>query len=113
MASQTPIRLLIMAIVQEQDLDRATTAAEALGAPVVHLVSTGGFLGNRNSTLLIGLPEGSETELVDALYKNCQQRVEYMTMPIEGAPFPLPASVPVSVGGGTIFAIPVEYYEEI
>jgi len=54
---QSPIHLLIMAVVQEQDIENATSAAESLGAPVVYLASTGGFLGRRNATLLIGLPE--------------------------------------------------------
>ena len=113
MSSQSPIRLLIMAVVQEQDIEKATNAAEAIGAPVVYLASTGGFLGRRNATLLIGLPEGLETDLVDTLHKTCRQRVEYMTMPVEGTPMPLPAPIPVTVGGTTIFALPVERFEEI
>lgn len=113
MSSHTPIRLLIMAVVQEQDIDRATGAAESLGAPVVYLASTGGFLGRRNATLLIGLPEGLESNLVETLQQTCCQRVEYMTMPVEGAPMPLPAPIPVTVGGATIFALPVERFEEI
>ena len=52
--SPSPIHLLIMAVVQEQDIERATSAAESLGAPVVYLATTGGFLGRRNATLLIG-----------------------------------------------------------
>ena len=113
MSSQAPIRLLIMAIVQEQDIVQATGAAKSVGATVVHLASTGGFLGRRNGTLLIGLPEGLETELVETLSKTCRQRVEYLTLPIEGAPMPLPTPVPVTVGGATIFALPVDYFEEI
>lgn len=113
MPSHLPIRLLIMAVVQEQDIERATDEAASLGAPVVHLASTGGFLGNRNGTLLIGLPEGLETELVEALQKTCRQRIEYLTMPLDGAPMPLPTPVPVTIGGATIFALPVEYFEEL
>lgn len=113
MANSNPIRLLIIAVVQAQDIDRATSAAESLGASVVYLASTGGFLGNRNGTLLIGIPEGLEKELVDGLHKACRQRVEYMTMPVEGAPMPLPTPIPVTVGGATIFALPVERFEEI
>ena len=113
MSSQAPIRLLMMAVVQEQDLDHATSAAESLGAPAVYMASTGGFLGSRNATLLIGLPEGLETNLVEALHQACRQRVEYMTMPVEGAPMPLPTPIPVTVGGATIFALPVERFEEI
>lgn len=113
MSSKSPIRLLIMAVVQDQDVDRATSAAEALGAPVVYLASTGGFLGRRNATLVIGLPEGMETSLVETLRKTCRQRVEYLTMPVEGAPMPLPTPVPVTVGGATIFALSVDRFEEI
>jgi len=113
MSTPSPIQLLIMAVVQEQDIDRATDAAESVGASVVRLASTGGFLGRRNATLLIGLPEGLEENLVNALSKTCRQRVEYLTMPVEGAPMPLPTPVPVTVGGATIFALPVEYFEEL
>ena len=113
MTQQSPIHLLIMAVVQEQDLEQATSAAEALGAPVVYLASTGGFLGRRNATLLIGLPEGLENNLVAALHNTCRQRVEYLTMPVEGTPMPLPTPVPVTVGGATIFALPVEHFEEL
>jgi uncharacterized protein YaaQ len=113
MNSLAPIRLLILAVVQEQDIENATSAAEALGAPVVYLASTGGFLGRRNATLLIGLPEGLEASLIESLHKTCRQRVEYLTMPVEGAPMPLPTPVPVTVGGATIFALPVDRFEEI
>lgn len=113
MSKQPPIHLLIMAVVQEQDIEQATSAAESLGAPVVYLTSTGGFLGRRNATLLIGLPEGLETDLIKALHDTCRQRVEYLTMPVEGAPMPLPTPVPVTVGGATIFALPVDYFEEL
>lgn len=112
-AQKPPIRLLIMAIVQEQDIDRATETASELGAPVVHLASTGGFLGGRNGTLLIGLPEGMEDQLIENLQKNCRQRIEYLTMPVEGAPMPLPTPVPITVGGATIFALPVDHFEEL
>ena len=113
MPSQPSIHLLMMAVVQEQDTEQATSAAEAIGAPVVYLASTGGFLGRRNATLLIGLPEGLENSIIAALHKTCRQRVEYMTMPVEGAPMPLPTPIPVTVGGATIFALPVERFEEI
>lgn len=113
MTDQAPIHLLIIAVVQEQDIDQATSAAESLGAPVVYLASTGGFLGRRNATLLIGLPEGLESKLIESMHEACRQRVEYLTMPVEGAPMPLPTPVPVTVGGATIFALPVDHFEEL
>ena len=107
-----PIRHLMLVIVQEQDVDLAGRALSILDVPVIHLSSTGGFLGRRNATLMIGLPEGTEEEVLVALQKSCRQRVEYLAVPLEGAPLPLPTPVPVTVGGATVFTIPVERFEE-
>jgi uncharacterized protein YaaQ len=108
-----PLHLLILAVVQEQDLDIATRTVSSLDAPVVYLASAGGFLGRRNATLLIGLPKEREEDVLKALRKSCRQRVEYLSMPLEGSPLPMPTPIPVTVGGATVFALPVERYEEI
>lgn len=108
-----PIRLLMLAVVQEQDRDEATQALEKLNLPVVYLFSAGGFLGRRNATLLIGLREGFEETAVRTLQETCKQHIEYLTLPLEGSPLPMPTPVPVTVGGATIFTLPVEHFEEI
>lgn len=107
------IQLLMLAVIQDQDLDAATRALESLGAPVVYLASAGGFLGRRNATVLIGLPDGREADALAALRESCRQRVEYLSVPLEGSPMPMPAPVPVTVGGATVFVLPVERVEEI
>jgi len=109
----TSIQLLLVAVVQEQDLDAATKALEPVGAPVVYLSSAGGFLGRRNATVLVGLPEAKEEQALEVLRQACRQRIEYLTLPMEGTPLPLPAPVPVTVGGASVFALTVERYEEI
>jgi uncharacterized protein YaaQ len=108
-----PIHLIVLAVVQDQDLDVATRALEPLGVPVVCMASTGGFLGRRNATLLIGLPDGREQEVLAVLRTSCRQRVEYMTMPLEGSPMPMPAPIPITVGGATVFVLPVERVEQL
>jgi uncharacterized protein YaaQ len=112
MTEYPKIHALMTAVVQEQDADLATRALEKIQAPVVHLSSTGGFLGRRNYTLLIGLPDGLEQEVLNVLRSSCRQRVEYLAMPLEGSPLPMPSPVPVTVGGATIFILPVERFEE-
>lgn len=107
-----PVHFMILAVVQDQDSDTATRALGSLGAPVVYLASSGGFLGRRNATLLIGLPTGGEEKVLETLRTACRQRVEFMTMPVEGAPMPMPAPIQVTVGGATVFALPVERYEQ-
>ena len=106
------IRRLMTTVVQEQDVDLAVRAIHALNVPVIHLSSSGGFLGRRNATWLIGLPDDMETQVVEALQKSCRQRVEYLAVPLEGAPLPMPTPVPVTVGGATIFTLPVEKFVE-
>lgn len=113
MSAKKPVQWLVVAVVQEPDIVQTMDAAEASGAPVVYLSSTGGFLGNGNATLLIGLPAGLEERIISEFHQICRHRVEYMTMPIEGAPIPLPTPIPVQVGGATIFALPVERFEEM
>lgn len=107
------IKLLMLAVVQEQDLDPATRALGQLSLPVVYLFSAGGFLGRRNATLLIGLREGKEEAALKSLEDSCRQRIEYLTLPLEGSPLPMPTPVPITVGGATVFALPVELFEEI
>jgi uncharacterized protein YaaQ len=100
------------AVIQIQDVDHAVQALSASGIAVITLASTGGFLRRRNVTLLIGLAEGQHELAVLALSKSCRRRVEYLVTPLEGSPFSLPLSTPVSVGGATIFTLAVERYEE-
>ena len=110
---ENPSHLLLMAVIQEQDLDTATKALQTLGASLTYLSSAGGFLGRRNATLLVGLPADKLQESLKVLHEACRQRIEYMTLPLEGSPMPMPAPVPVTVGGATVFALPVERLEQI
>ena len=106
------IRHLITAVIQEQDVEVATRTLGHLESPVIHLASTGGFLGRRNATLLIGLPDKMEDKVLKALQESCRQRIEYLAIPLEGSPLPLPTPVPITVGGATVFTLPVEHFEE-
>jgi uncharacterized protein YaaQ len=113
MPASNTIHALMTAVIQEQDVDVAVRTLGQISVPVVHLASTGGFLGRRNATLLIGLPDGLEEQVIKALRTSCRQRVEYLAIPLEGSPLPMPTPVPVTVGGATIFTLPVERFEEI
>ncbi|MDO8753377.1 MAG: cyclic-di-AMP receptor, partial [Anaerolineales bacterium] len=94
-----PLHLLLLAVIQDQDLETATKALQGIGASLTYLSSAGGFLSRRNATLLIGLPAEKITQAFAALQEACRQRVEYMTLPLEGSSMPMPAPVPVTVGG--------------
>lgn len=104
---------LLIAVVQAQDSDNAREALEAMGLTVARMPSVGGFLGRRNSMLLISLPDEQRDQVIETLHQNCRQRIEFIAVPLESAPLPMPTPTPITVGGATIFAIDVEHYEEI
>ncbi len=104
---------LLIAVVQAQDVENAQSALAKLGISITRLPSVGGFLGRRNATLLIGLPKHHHEAVVEALHQSCRQRVEFIAVPLESAPLPLPAPTPITIGGATLFSLDVEYYEEI
>jgi uncharacterized protein YaaQ len=106
------IDFLMTVVMQSQDVDNAIGALNKAGLTATLLSSTGVFLGSRNTTLLIGLSSGQEAEAVKILSETCRRRVEYVATPLEGAPFHLPLTTPVTVGGATAFTLAVERYEE-
>ena len=114
MGDQDPAVTHMMAVViQEQDIHNASHALVRLGLKVIRMPSTGGFLGRRNATLLIGLARGQEEAAVKAIQKHCKKRVEYLATPLEGVHMPIPLATPVTVGGATVFTIAVERFEEL
>jgi uncharacterized protein YaaQ len=104
---------LLMAVVQAQDADIVDSILHEKNISITRLPSTGAFLGRRNATLLIGIPEERQQEILAALKENCRQRIEYIAVPLESAPLPMPAPTPVTVGGATVFALEVDHYEEL
>src|SRR5574341_1015707 len=84
------VRRLLFAVVQSQDVPRASRALDKAGLLVSELSGVGGFLGRRNTTLLVGLGENQEELAIGVINENCRQRVEYVSTPLEGAPLPIP-----------------------
>ncbi len=113
MENKPAINRLMAAVIQEQDVENASNALSGMGIPVTRLASTGGFLGRRNTTLLIGLSAGQEESIVRTLSQTCRRRVEYVATPIEGSPLPFPSPTPITVGGAIIFTVEVEQYIEL
>jgi uncharacterized protein YaaQ len=104
---------MFIAVVQAQDADVAENTIREMNISVTRLPSIGAFLGHRNATLLIGLPFDKQTEILAAFKANCRQRVEYIAVPLESAPLPLPSPTPITVGGATVFSLEVEHFEEL
>ena len=107
------VRHLVLAIVQDRDLESAVSALAIRNIPSTRIQSAGGFLRRANHLLMVGIPEGKLEHAVEALDQACRSRIEYMTSPVEVLPIPLPMPVQVEVKGATVFVFEVERYEEI
>ena len=114
MEDQSQSKMVILLVVlQAQDADPVTSSLRKFGVVAYELSSTGAFLGRKNVTLLITV-EISHVELVlSELKRSCRQRIEYVSMPIEGQPLPIPSPIPITVGGATIFILEIDQYLEV
>jgi uncharacterized protein YaaQ len=111
-AQEKIINRLMTAVVQEQDAENAVGALTGLEVSVTRLPSIGGFLGRRNTTLLIGCHDSLIELVMQSLRKSCRRRIEYVATPLEGSPLPFPSPTPVTVGGATVFILEVEKFVE-
>ena len=103
---------LLVAVVQAQDAEITESKIGHQAASTTRLPSIGAFLGRRNATLLIGVSHQLQSKIMDLLRENCRQRIEFIAVPLESAPMPLPAPTPITVGGATVFSLEVEHFEE-
>lgn len=107
---------LVIAVVQEKDADGLLRALTDRGFRATRVNSSGGFLRERNVTLLIGVQESYVTDVVRIIRQNCHARTQFVNplMPIlEPGEFYVASPVEVQVGGATVFVLGVERYERI
>ena len=107
---------MVIAIVQGKDGEVIQRALNSRGFHATVINSVGGFLGERNLTMLIGVQESYLADLIRIIRENCHARVRYVNplLPIlEPAEFHVPDPVEVQVGGATLFVLGVERYERI
>ncbi len=105
--------VILLAVLQAQDAELVTGALRKFGISGYELSSTGAFLGRKNITLLIPVPQSNVELVLSELKRNCRQRIEYVSMPIEGQPLPIPSPIPITVGGATIFILEIDQYLEV
>ena len=93
------------AFVQEPDAENAANALNKLGFSITRLPSTGGLLGKKIVTLLIGIPINQEDLAIQTLEATCNQRTDYAHL--------LPEIASIGLAGATIFTFEIERYVEL
>lgn len=107
---------LVIAVVQAKDAERLLGALTGRGFRATQINSAGGFLRERNVTLLIGVQEEYVADVLQTVRQSCHARTQFVNplMPIaEPGEFYIPSPIEVRVGGATVFVLGIERYERI
>lgn len=106
---------LVIAIVNTADSSQLSSSLTKAGFGVTKLATTGGFLKQGNTTLLIGIDDDRLDEVLAVIKKRAGRRTEMQ--PIHSASaYPnimAPTSVETTVGGATVFVTDVERFEKL
>ena len=109
---------LIMAVIRDRDAANAVDGLVDHKIGVTRLASTGGFLKDGNTTLLIGAREDQVEEVMDLLKERCSKRTEVDLVPPHstgGIPVWHLGYTPVhaEVGGATVFVLDVDQFRKL
>jgi len=107
---------LIIAVVQARDAENLLRELVSRGYRATQIDSTGGFLRERNVTLLLGVQDTYVADVLRIIRQSCQARTQFVNplMPIlEPGEFYVANPIEVEVGGATVFVLKVQRYERI
>lgn len=101
---------MVIAMVQDQDVHKLLKVLTEHNYSATKLASTGGFLRQGNTTLLIGVPKEQVGEVTNLIKEVCQSRKQLVTPLASVGPSVnnyIQSPVEVSVGGATLFVVEV------
>lgn len=106
---------LVVCVVHNRDKGKVTEELIQAGFKFTVISTTGGFLREGNTTLLIGIQPDERSALMELIARNCMTREQVLsTLPVEAAPAGgaiLASPVKVPVGGAVVFVLDVEQFE--
>jgi len=105
---------LILSIVNSDDARPLLEVLSREGQRATMVSTTGGFLREGNSTILIGVEDEQMDAVLSIIRENCQSRKQFVNpLPpiMEPGELYMPAPVEIEVGGATVFVLDVERFE--
>ena len=105
---------LILSIVNSDDARPLLEVLSREGQRATMVSTTGGFLREGNSTILIGVEDAQMDAVLSIIRENCQSRKQFVNpLPpiMEPGELYMPAPVEIEVGGATVFVLDVERFE--
>ena len=101
---------LVVAIVSNHDVGELLLAFSRQKIRSTKLASSGGFLREGNTTLLLGVEDEKVQDVLDIVEENCSSRVVTRTdiMGIHESPLLNMTPLEVEISGATVFILPME-----
>ena len=104
---------MIYAIVQDEDAGKTLSGLTKNGFSVTRLATSGGFLRAGNTTLLVGVEDDQVDKALKIIEEHSRSRKQMVpsTGSVSGVESGLHAGpMQVTVGGATVFVVPVEKF---
>ncbi len=109
---------LMFAVIRDKDANNAIDALAEAHIGVTKLATTGGFLRDGNTTLMIGAEDRQVDDILTILRQNCAKRSETEVIAPHGTGgvptwnmgYP---PVKVEVGGATVFVLEMEQFVKL
>lgn len=101
---------LIVAIIQDEDSQKLVDRLTDENVSSTKLPSSGGFLREGNTTLLIGIEKEKVDFVIDIIRQECKSRTKVTATPMTTSwvsSIYIPQAIEVPVGGATIFVLDV------
>jgi uncharacterized protein YaaQ len=106
---------LILAVIQKEDEDVLFDALEQENYGATRIGTSGGFLRASNVTLMIAVDDARVERVLDLMRQHCKRRIRHLNpmLPSLEARERFLGSVPVEIGGATVFVMDLERMEKI
>ena len=104
---------LVLAVVDDSDSRPLVQALTRARIGVTRLASTGGFLLEGNTTLLVGVDEARLEEVLGIIRTTCRRRTRLLPQPVGEMPSGAGLPIEVEVGGAIVWVLTVERVERI
>lgn len=104
---------LILAIVDDGDSRPLVEALTRARIGVTRLASTGGFLLEGNTTLMIGVEDHQVDQVLGLIRTTCVRRQRLLPQPVAEIPGGTPMPLEIEVGGATVWVLTVERVDRL
>ena len=106
---------LVMAIVSSDDSREVVDRLTKVGFRATVISTTGGFLREGNTTVLLGTEDSKVSQAVEVIRQTCRRRTQWVSpLPtLEGPGLEMSEPIEVSVGGGVVLVMNVEQFVQV